>query len=481
VLHPSQAWAALIVATVVAVTRAAARVAPWTQAVPFALGLVGASAALAYGPSLWEPVAAFVAKAETVGAAFAADPRALDPIEMYFRGDDLFPPASQAAFGALYLAGVIGALRRRTLWPIVALHAAGLGLLLLAPSRTWVTSLWYHSPERIWDVQYASLPALAGIGLGMLIAGVNRAGRRWRAFNWRVAVWPALAWAAFAICYQPYAESASRQLWTHAHQNPQLTFADERALADFDWLRTHAAPESLVFNAPADWGLPLPFTGRRMVFWSGGYAVDPTVNWNELLSMLRAGDPHASQAAAELARLGIEHVYAARLDSRMEAGNRLPLRADVLTPSDGLDQVYESETATIFAVRDRPTEWLGVRDSERISYHNFTPVQGEDGREWRWTAETGRIRVHPSGLAGRDCQLRILGPLVDTYEIAVDGETLQRSARGLELPDGLLAREFVDLRLRWIEGRSAGQPADAPPPVGVRITDIGVHCANSSL
>jgi hypothetical protein len=235
--------------------------------------------------------------------------------------------------------------------------------------------------------------------------------------------------------------------------------------------------DAVLFNAPADWGLPLPFTGRRTVFWSGGYAIDPSVNWNQLLAMLRAGEPHASQAAAELDRLDVRYVYAARLDPSLEAGGRLPLHRDAIAGAAGLDLLYESPTAAILRVRGEPDGWLGLRDSERIEFHGFTTIQGEPGREWRWTAETGRIRIRPAVPSGRDCVVRLLGPVIDTYDVLLDDVTLPPTPHGFELPATATERDALDIRVRAGNRRSAGLAPDEPQPSGVRVTDVALRCA----
>jgi hypothetical protein len=476
-IHPSQAFAALVVAATVSVTWAAARVATWRVAVPFVAGLAVAGAGMAFGAGVWPPIGAFMDKALAVGTTLSGDVRYAWPLGLYSGAGAIVPAAVRVPLALLCALGAIAALRRRELWPFVALHLAGSALVALAPYQTWWTSLWYHAPERIWYLQYAALPALAALGVAACLAPIERLARRWAAINWTLVLWLAVAWLAFAALYRPFTAAASRQLWLYAHRNEHLTLTDRRVLPDFAWIREHVPPDAILFNAPADWGLPLPFTGRRTVFWSGGYAMDPSVNWNQLLAMLRAGEPHASQAAAELDRLDVRYVYAARLDPALEAGGRPRLSRAELSGAAGLEPLYESPTAAIFRVREASDGWLGLRDSVRITFHGFTTVQGEPGREWRWTAETGRIRIRLVGLNGRDCVVRLLGPVIDTYDVLLDDVTLPPTPRGFELPASALARDALDLRVRAGNRRSAGLAPDEPQPSGVRVTDVALRCA----
>ncbi len=479
-IHPSQALAALVISTTVSVTWAVSRMTGWRTAVPFVAGLVIAGAGLAFGASLAEPIAAFMSKADAVGTSLAGDPRYAWPVGVYTHPNPLLPPGVQVTLSALYLAGVVFAIWHRRLWPFLALHLAGAALVFLSPLQTSWTSLWYHAPERIWYLQYASLPALAAFGVAAVVAALGRLFERWRPFDWNAVLWPAAVGVLFVTVYQPFAAAASRQLWLYGNRNEHLTFADARVLADFAWIREHVPADAVLFNAPADWGLPLPFTGRRTVFWSGGYAIDPSINWNQLLSMLRAGEPHASQAASELDRLGIRYVYAAYLDPVLEAEGRLPLHGAMLEGAVGLEPLYASATATVWRVRETPDGWLGIRNSDRISYHGFTDVEGDPGREWRWTADSGRVRIRPAGGGGGPCFLRVLGPPVDTVELRVNGDVLTPTGRGFLLASALATADFFDVIVRRADAPAVSLPPDQPPPIGVRITDIALLCAGGS-
>ena len=478
VIHPSQAFAALIVAATLALTWAAARLASWRASAPFVLGLALAGLALTAGASAWLPLEAFLDKAADVGAKLSSDPRYAWPAGAYFGARSPLSAPVRTSLGLLAVVGAVVALGRRALWPLVTLHAAGSLLVAGAPYQTWWTSLWYHAPERIWYLQYASLPALAGIGVAAILAPVERLARRWIVFPWKIVLWPAALSIVTVTLHQPFTAAAERQLFLYTQRNPNFTFTDRRVLSDFAWVRANVPAGSVLFNAPADWGLPLPFTGLRTVFWSGGYAIDPSVNWNQMLAMLRAGEPHASQAAAEIDRLGIRYVYAARLDPALEVGGRLPLSGEALEGIAGLERLYQSPTATIFRVRDEPTEWFGVRDSDRITFENFDRVQGTPGREWRWTDVGGTLRIRPAATAG-SCHVRLFGPPIDTYIVVVDGRAVPPTPRGFPIPEGSLTGEPVDLEVRTVDTPSSGLAPDQPQPIGVRLTDVALRCAGS--
>jgi len=477
-IHPSQAFGALLVCAVVSMTWVAARRAPaWTVA-PFALGLGAAALSMTYGATLLEPVGSFMDKADAVGAALAARPTWHWPGSVFPPVESMFPAPARVVLGVLYLTGGLVALRRTELWPFLSLHVAGLVLVASTGAQTWWTSLWYHAPERVWYLQYASLPALVGLGAAGLVSRFDRWASRWRSLAWTRLLWPVLAVVGFITLYQPYTAAAFRQLWLYGYRNENLTFSDNRVLADFAWIDGHIDKREVLFNAPADWGLPLPFTGRRTVFWSGGYALDLSVNWNELLRMLNAGDPHTSQAARELERLGVHYVYAASLDPALRAGGRQALDGDRLQKAAGLDNLFSSSSARVFRIRDEPNTWFGVRDTERIRYYGFTTVEGDPGREWRWTAERGRVRIWPGVQPQGRCFIRILGSPLDTYELHVDEEILTASAEGFDVPRALVEREFLDLVLTDVEAPSITLPPDQPPLDGVRVTDVGFRCGS---
>jgi hypothetical protein len=474
-IHPSQAMLALLIASVVGTTLAAGRTVPWRVAVlPLALfGLAGV--VLSLGAGLWEPLGEFMERARWIGAEPSRDPRFAWPLELYGYNRVGFPPGSRIIFALLCAIGAGVALMRRRVRPLLILHVVLSLMVPLAQHLTWLTSLWYHMPERLWYAQFAALPALAAVGVAGLLEGLRRGLRRWI----EVSRWPYLAWP-LALYLAMTGFGSAYDTWEHvrlrhyALRNPHLTITDRRVLADFEWMRAHVPPDAILFNAPADWGLPLPFTGHRTVYWSGGYAIDPTTNWNRLLNLLRRGDPYASHAAAELATLGVHYVYAASLDEAMQAANRQPLDAWVLREVAALDIQYASSTATVLRVREEDADRLGLRDSDRILFERFYPRETAGGREWRWSAGQGRMRIKAP--TGHECFVRIFGPDPDTYDLMVGGRSLELTPRGFRLSPDLADGGWFDIEIGPAAGHAPARGEGETRDIGVRVTDVSLGC-----
>lgn len=471
-IHPSQAMLTLMAATVVSVTLAAGRELPWRPAAVFVLALAGTGIVLAFGDGLWAPLAAFMERARTIGAAPSQDPRFAWPLALYFQNRMQFPDEGRFTFAALCLVGGIAAIFNRRHRPLVALHVAFSLLIPLAPYLTWTTSLWYHLPERLWYAQYACLPALAALGIAAVLRPIGLGLRRWIDLaRWPFVAWPVALWLvmlAFGDAYDTWARGRLRQF---ALNNPHATVTDKRVAPDFEWIEAHVPRDAVIFNAPADWGLALPFTGRRTVFWSGGYAVDPQTDWHRFLLLLRREDPFASQGAAELAYRDVEYIYVGMFDGAFEVPTRLALNGSTLRSAQGLELLYESPTALVFGVRDERAEPLGLRDSARIRYEGFHAIESLGTREWRWSAPSARLHVtRPAG----DCYVRIIGPDPETFTLSVAGVPLDFTPRGFRLPEGDVIA--IDIAL------VAGAPRESPGggetrELGIRIRDVGLMCS----
>lgn len=474
VVHPSQAMAGLIVCVVVSVTLAANRLMAWTAAAPFGAAFAAAGLLFTAGASLWGPLAAFVDNAARIAARYSA--RQFDwPIGVYT--PTALPLEAQIAVAVLSIAGVVVAWRTPPARAFLLLHIVFSLLIPLARAQTWVTALWYHAPERLWYAQYASVPALAALGLAGLVMAVERVlARRPRLRVARLVVWPAAVALLWAPLSRPYDAWIRRQLFLHAHRNPTGTITDRRILADYAWIDAHVPRGEVLFNAPADWGLPLPFTGRRTVFWSGGHAMDPMPRWYQLLDALGLGDPAASQAAAELRALGVRYLYAATISPSLEAG-RQRLNRQVLAKVAALELLYQSPTADVFRVRDSNTVLLGVYDDERIQFEGFHPAQTDGRRHWRWTIGDGRVRVRTVGLPDGPCRARIHGPDPGQYFFRIDGDELELTADGFVIPERHRQRDVLEILLRVPEQlrRVEGEGAEARP-VGVHVTNVEMQC-----
>jgi hypothetical protein len=474
-IHPSQALLALIVACVISTTLAVSRALPWRAALPFVAMLALAGLLLSAGAAFLEPVGEFMARARAIGEEPSRDPRFTWPMALYFGNRVLFPMGSRVIFAALCVIGAAWALVQRRARPFLILHIVLSLLVPLAQHLTWVTALWYHLPERLWYAQYACLPMLAAIGVAGILRGLGVALRRWIDLaRWPFVAWPAALYLVMLGFGGAYATWEHVRLRNHALRNPHLTITDRRVLADFAWIRAHVPAGETVFNAPADWGLPLPFTGYRVVYWSGGYAVDPTTNWNRLLNLLRRGDPYASHAAAELSGLGIRHVYAGSLDEALQASGRMPLDPTVLRDATALEVRYESPTALVLRVRDEGADRLGLTNSDRIVFEGFYPGETLNGREWRWTRGRGRLRI--TAPPDRECFVRVFGSDPDTYDLAVGDRPLVLTPRGFRLPPDLLEGGRFEIDIGPAPGHAPPPTEEDPRTLGVRVTNVSLAC-----
>ncbi len=478
-IHPSQAFSALLIAATVGASLAVGRARPWWVPMPFLAALAAAGAVLTWGAESWSPLAEFLSRARFVGDQLAGDPRFLFPWGTYSDANVGFPASRVVGFGVLALVGAGLALFHRTLGSFVALHVVFVLMIPLAASQTWLTSLWYHAPERIWYAQLASLPALAGLGVAAIVRGILGLAKRWGRGVTPGLVWPVVVGALFFTVFQPYTRWASARLFTFAMRNDNLTLTDRRVLEDFDWIRAHVPEGEVLFNAPADWGLPLPFTGRRTAFWSGGPALESGIRWDDFVRALNRGGVEASQAVAELALLDFRHLYAANIDPRMERGGRFSLEAD-LDGVTGLELAYESSSARIFRIVGDGNDLLGLVPNDRVDLSGFYGFERLGRLRWRWTNGDGRVRISTDG-AARECFVRILGPDLGTYEALVSGVPLELTGRGFRIPPDLMRGGTVEVEVR--------SPAAVPTPqagvvgsderlLGVRVQNVSFGCSS---
>jgi hypothetical protein len=479
VLHPSQAFGALIICATVTLVLAAGRAARWRDAAPFALALAAASVAMALGDAAWEPVRAFMQKARDVAALMGPDPRFDWPVALYLRPDGPMPAAARVGLGVLYVLGGVFAIRRPALRPLVALHVVVSLMIPLAARHTWFTSLWYHAPERIWYLQYAALPVLGALGIAGLFELAGRLARSRLDLRRREAwLWPAAVIAFMAAFHQDYAAAGANFLWRYAHRSPPMTLTDRRALPDYAWIAEHVPRGEVLFNAAADWGISMPFTGHRTVFWSGGYALDPVTNWHLLQDLLDRGDSYTSQAAREIDALGLRYIYAARVDPRLETGGRKALRLEPLAASAALERVYASPTASVFRIRDDGSVRLGLADSDLIRFAGFYGREQHAGRSWRWTNGDARVRISPGDPAAAVCFVRLLGPDPDGYDIRLDGAPVAFTERGHRVPfaPGQPAFELEILSPVSVPADTGGSDERA---LGVQVYDVTLDCGGA--
>jgi hypothetical protein len=503
-IHPSQAFVALLITVVVSVTLAAGRLVPLWTTVPFLLALAAAGLVLGYGAGSWQPVDDFLERARSVGTTLAGDARYRWPLGLYFDNTMGFPAVRQVVFGMLCTAGGVYALINRSVRPVLVLHLVFSLLIPLTAYQTWITSLWYHAPERIWYAQYASLPILAALGVAGLFelfarllhrfaparlrhfdlpAPLRRFGlpswlRHFGGVNWASVAWLLALLLLVALVRPAYAEWASVRLFLFAERSQQLTITDRRVLADFEWMHRNIPRGEVIFNAPADWGLPLPFTGNRTVFWAGGAAFDRARNWGALVSMLGRGGAHAAHAADDLSTMGIRYVYAGVLDPRLARNGRTRLDGQALEGTPRFEMLYRSPTARVFRITGETRgELLGITDSERIRFEGFH-VRERLGRvTWRWTDGNARLRIKTGTRAADPCFVRIFGPPVGAYELRLGSVPLEFTDRGYRIPAAALAAEFVELEFL----SEASIPAVAGTGtdermLGLRVRNVSLDC-----
>lgn len=478
VVHPSQALGALLICATVSVTLAAGRAGAWRDTLPFLLAVAATAGLFAFGGSLWEPLQAFLDRARSVSANAVRDPAFDWPSGVYASAVWQLSDAGGAWLGALYVIGALVALRHAVLRALVAVHVVFSLMISVAALETWLTSLWYHSPERIWYLQYACLPVLGAIGFAGVFQIADWITRSRLDLRGRQALlWPAALLAFMAAFHGHYAGRGDNFLWFFANRSRPMMPTDQRLLEDFRWMQEHIPEGEVVFNASADWGLPLPFTGRRTVFWSGGYAIDPSTNWTRLLELLNRGEPHTSYAARELDAMGLRYVYALAADPRLAIDGRVPLSATTLETSAALERLYASQTAAVFRVRHDTGERLGLASSERIEFiEGFWGAERSPTRSWRWTNGSGRIRILPDRPAPGACFVRLLGPEPDAYTVRLDGATLPVTPRGHQLPPDASA-SGVELEIV----SEASNPVETGTGtddrlLGIRVFDIILDC-----
>jgi hypothetical protein len=477
-IHPSQALGALLITAIVAATLAASRLVPWWCPLPFvaALGLAGLGMGLA--ETHVGPIGSFLEHARGVGVATSQDLRFHWPFGLYFDyyGGTGFPMRGRIGIGLLYVIGGIFALLHKATRPLLALHVVLSLLIPLALHQTWLTALWYHTPERLWYLQYASLPGLAALGLGGVVLFLQRLFGKWCELPARQAViWLtvlALFLGGLNLRYFPW---VSTRLSVFAHQ--ELSFTDHRALEDFAWIRDNVPAGEILFNAPTDWGLSLAFTGHRTVFFSGGAALPPSADWIALRDALNGPPARSIDAVRGIRREGIRYLYAASFDPTLMLTPAVPLSAQALKANPAVDLVYESTTAAVFQIRDVQARDLGVEDSETLIFSGFYPVERDQRRKWRWTDGEGRIQVQGLGISGPDCYLNLNVPAVGDYQVRLGDQPLESTSLGHRLPQPVMEQDVFEFAIHSPTFVPDGTSDSADPrTLGVMVMGIAVHC-----
>jgi len=476
-VHPSQAMSALLICVVVTVTFAAGAAGRWRAAVPFLAVLGVVFVALALASSAWAPLESFLERARTVGDTLAGDPRYAWPGAVYAGMIWHLPDSGRVVLTVLYAVGALVSLRHAELRPIVVLHLVFSLMIPMADRQAWLTAFWYHAPERIWYLQYACLPVLGALGLAGVFQFVDGLLRGRGALLSRQAVlWPLVLVAFLGGVEDDYTERADNFVGFFGYRARPIIPTDPGLLADFAWIESNVPAGEVLFNASADWGLSLPFTGHRTVFWSGGYAIDPTRTWHQYQEQLNRGDPHSSFAARELARLGVRYVYAAVVDPRLAIEGREPLSIGALQDTASLEPLHVSSTGAVFRVIDTRSVPLGLLDSDRLHFHDgFWGTETSGGQTWRWTNGHGRFKILPGSSPVAACAVRFLGPDPEDYEVTANGLPLELTPAGHRLPEGIPADRPIEIAILSPAVASGGGGSDERR-LGVQVYDSALVC-----
>jgi Family of unknown function (DUF6541) len=457
-IHPSQAMGALLIAAAVALCLAATRALPRRTALLWIGAVILVALGLSLGPRLWQPLREFAERAHRQGDLVMNQPVWDWPLGVY--GRPIRPNDGRLWVFALAAFGGLVSLRKPEGRVFLVLHVLGSLMILLAHKQTWLTMLFYHEPERIWYLQFACLPALAALGLDTVVGVVCRAKY---ALARRGVVWPALAAFGFAVLGVPFYPRATG--WLHHYARARLSFTDHRVLRDFDWVSHNVPAGETIFNAPADYGLGMPFTGRRFLFWPGGFTVAGEIDWRLVLRAFNRPEQNFPIGLGFLQNVGIHYVFAARY-----ADDRAPLYRESLDENPALARVYRSETASVYRIRRFWVHYFGIERSREMELDGFYPLEEKKNPDWRdvtteyrWTNGLGRVTVRRPENPGDACRFVVSGPGIAPYRVFLNGTELGRTRFGFVMPSELLRDTTLVFEIR---------SADR-----VQVTALSFYCA----
>lgn len=475
-VHPSQAQGALLVCLLFALAQRVEQRSSWRACA----WLLGALALLALvvtvGARHWETAAAFVRRAELVAQGKGDR---LEAVWWWVRDLYACRGPGAAAVSVLCVAGLVTAAWQPTLRVVLWLHLGLLALLPLAMARTWLTALWYHDLERLWYLQIAAVPLLGASGLWGLVMLLSRATRqRGTTPLGPQTLWPLLL-ALVAGSGRSYAAQAARRL-----QLARTAMAsDPSYLADFSWIREQVAADALILNAPGDWGLVLPFTGRLLTFANCQVQRSVPAHFEAFWTLHDVGN-FDEEAHRRLRALGVRYVYAG-FYPEFAVGTRrgLTLEPRALGLNPGLERVYESRTAQIFRVREAldpgfPRIVLPLDESSPARFEGFAGFERRDGRFVRWTGARSLMRIPSQTLPEDEGCALVLGmrrPRQFPVEVAWDGQPLEAAAEGVyPLPP---RADVLEIRSRTFVPNQLDPSADDARVLGVALRGLSVECA----
>ncbi len=477
-VHPSQALGALFVVALVTTTQWLDRTLTW-RVPAFFLGVVTIlGIVFTIGADYWQPLNEFVVRAEAVALKKAPSPRMV-----LWWMKDLFLGQGHSApiLGALCGLGVIAAIARPALRVALWMHLGLLALLPLALARTWLTALWYHDLERLWYLQLAAAPLLAAAGLVGLVELMGRLPfRRLASLGRAEVMWP-LGLAVVAGGSHPYVARVSQRL-----KLAQRTMAsDQSHLDDFAWIRANLPEDALILNAPGDWGLVLPFTGRPLTFANCQVTRSVAEHFWAFWALHDVGS-YDGKAHERIRALGVRYVYAGHFREFGVPTHRGPtLDSKGLALNPGLERLYESRTAQIYHLREQLAPNflevdLSLNENSPADFQGFYPVEQQDGRAVRWTTGRSTIRF-PDGIlpASPDCSL-VLGmrrPQHFSVDVSWDGRPLRALVEGVyAIPPKV---HVLEIRSRTFTPSAVDDPSQDDRRLGVQLTGLSLECRDA--
>ena len=335
-VHPSQAEAALLVLALLAAVLGFERRLPLRLALLPLGGVLAFYLGLGLVPKLWPPLGRFLAI--TGGIADHSPKR-----EFWFWYKLIF---SEWTMATLCVLGGLAALAERRYWPLLAVQLGLAGMRALGDRKSWLTVLFYHQDERLWYLQFLTVPLFMTLGLWRLVRLFDPASTDERDTRW--PTWRSLAWPAAFVCIA----YSSPVLWKEPHDHlarfvRESCIVDAAAPADFAWIRANIGKKEVLLNAPGDYGLVLAATGRIAVFSS---LSETKASW--LFGAVTDLDNYDQARHAAVKATGIRYLYAAKRSR--EFHGRMPLyNLELLSRNRGWQAIYDSPAARIFQIRDQ--------------------------------------------------------------------------------------------------------------------------------
>ena len=483
-IHPSQAMAALLLTATIATVLTMHGRYPVGGAVAF-LAMAGVAAAVfSIGPEVWQPLAEFAERASRDGSKVAGQAMWQWPEGLYGVLTPWFE--GRGWLYALAIVGAIAALKTPAGRALVALHALASAMIAMIPAQTWLTMIFYHEADRVWYMHFAALATMVGLGLATCARWVSGIFIRAGASPPRPSrLWLALLAACVVLFAGRHFDRAFAHLERYGHG--PLTYRDVKALDDYRFIATHVRRGEVIFNSPRDWGLALPFTGHRYVFWRAGVAI-PEVRspWAPTMATFhRFNYPHLffPRAVGFLADHQINHVYAATFGDDApipgwgRQGDAPALLVESLDLNPGLELVYRSRTGSIYRRRALWQRILGIEPVDGVTITGFYPVESREVPPYRWTDGRGTVAVAALETPQDDCHVVVGGPKANEFEVYVDDSALSRSPFGFAMPPDWVSGGDFTFEVRSESSVPAEDgSSDDLRRLGILVTTLAIVC-----